>query len=275
MERITVFGPRGWLGSQCLKHFPGSVGADANIGTATEVHEALRTHRTTVAINAAGITGRPNIDWCQASSENMQRTMEANGIAPATLAQECVKQGVFLVHLSSASVFEATPPESGGLTEERIPVIPEDPERITWYAVTKRAGEVSLAASGALILRLHMPFSHRLHGRNLFTRMAGYPSVVDVANTITAVPDLLSAMERLIALRATGIVHVVNPEPVSGPRIMELYRGICDPGHHFTVRPLGPKSRPGVVLSTAKLQSLGITMRPTEEALVSSMRNYR
>lgn len=267
---IAVLGARGWLGSQILKYFSASA-LEADIRDASAVQGELERVGPDIVINCAGITGKPNIAWCQANAENMIVTTEVNGVAPATVGRLCAAAHIRLVHLSSASVFETTPAVQGGLTEA---VIPSLTERMSLYGLSKRAGEIVLQPYGALVLRIHMPFSSLLHGRNLYTRMAGYPQVDDVVNTITAVPDMLKSLECLLAAGTTGIVHVVNPEPINSIRIMELYQEHCDPAHHFTVRKNGPATRPGVVLATARLREMGIVMGSTELMLVQSMKRY-
>ena len=130
-----------------------------------------------------------------------------------------------------------------------------------------------------LNLRLRMPFDGSRSQRNLLMKLIKYPKVLDTENSITYLPDFLSAAETLIAKRKTGTYNVVNPGAISPYRIIQLYAEIMDPAHRFERLTLDDLStvvkagRSNCVLSTAKLSGEGITLRPVEEAVKEALQS--
>ena len=267
--KILVFGGKGYMGQEFLRLFPNAVAPSADIADCNAVAAALDTQKPDVVINAAGKTGRPNIDWCE---DHKEETVHANITGPLILLNECQKRGIYWVHLGSGCVYQG---DNGGkgFSEEDAPNF-----RGSFYSLTKAACDEILrefpagpdGKGGVLILRLRMPFDGSLHERNLISKLTKYSRVLDTENSLTYLPDFFAAAKVLIERRKTGIYHVVNPGVMSPYRIMELYKELVDPRHTFERLTLGELSevakagRSNCVLTNAKLLSDGIKMRPVE-----------
>jgi nucleoside-diphosphate-sugar epimerase len=181
---------------------------------------------------------------------------------------------VHLTHLSSGCIYAG---DNGGrgFTEEDAPNFFG-----SFYSRTKawsdqmcRDFEHFPNGGGVLTLRLRMPFDGTDAPRNLLTKLKNYTRVLDAENSLTCIPDFLTAAQHLITQRNTGIFNIVNEGTISPYRIMELYREIVDPAHHF--ERLIVQDLPGVtkagrsncVLSTVKLAAQGFALRPVEAAV--------
>jgi dTDP-4-dehydrorhamnose reductase len=118
--------------------------------------------------------------------------------------------------------------------------------------------------------------------RNLITKLASYSQVVDVENSVTIVSDLVEVVAALIERRETGVFHATNPGPVRHARLLALYRQFVDANHTFALitedelvgRGLTARARSNCILSSRRLDSIGLTMRPTEVALPEVFRQY-
>lgn len=270
--KMLIFGSRGYLGAKLLAQYPDAAAPRVDIADPVAVAATLDAEKPDVVINAAGKTGRPNVDWCETHREE---TLRSNLTGPLVLLEECGKRGIYWVHLGSGCIYAG---DNGGrgFTEN-------DPPNFTgsFYSRTKKWSDEVLrefpdgwsCGGGLLNLRLRMPFEGGDNPRNLLTKLRGYRRVLDVPNSLTFIPDFLSALSLLLEKRATGTYNVVAPGALSPYRIMELYREIVDPSHAFerlTIEDLSDvvrAARSNCILSPAKLLAEGVTLRTAEEAV--------
>jgi dTDP-4-dehydrorhamnose reductase len=273
MSRIVVFGA-GFLGERMAREIPGATLSRADVTDRAAVIAALREAGAEAAINAAGKTGRPNVDWCETHREE---TLQANVIGALTLAGACADHGAYLLHLGSGCIFYGPSPAPGGWRED------DHANPTAFYSRTKYAADLVLSRlPGVAVARLRMPIDHAPGDRNLITKLARYPEVIDVENSVTVVDDLVRAAAALVERRATGVFHVVNPGPMRHRDLLALYREIVDPGHRYTLireeelvaRGLAAKARSNCILADTRLAALGITLRPIEVALRDALERY-
>jgi 3,5-epimerase/4-reductase len=268
-RRVLLFGGRGFMGQRFLAVYPAALAPGVDIADPAAVGRALDEARPDVVINCAGKTGRPNVDWCE---EHRGETLRANVTGALVVLEECLKRGVYLVHLSSGCIYEGDN-GGGGFGED-------DPPNYqgSFYSRTKAWSDQILREFPVLTLRLRMPFDGSLSERNLIVKLRRYRRVLVERNSLTHLPDFLSAARQLIALRATGIFNVVNPGAISPYELMERYRELVDPDHEF--EPLSPEElrsltragRSNCILSTAKLRSAGVEMPPVGAAVDAALR---
>ncbi len=57
------------------------------------VERELESVRPTHVINAAGVTGRPNVDWCES---NKDETVRTNVVGTLTIADACNSRGAYI-----------------------------------------------------------------------------------------------------------------------------------------------------------------------------------
>ena len=103
---IVVVGA-GFLGRRLARDLPGATLAPVDITDRDAVAVVLARVRPDVVVNAAGKTGRPNVDWCEA---NQEATWRSNVLGPLVLAEACAAAGVHLLHLSSGCIFDGRSP---------------------------------------------------------------------------------------------------------------------------------------------------------------------
>jgi dTDP-4-dehydrorhamnose reductase len=271
---IAVFGP-GFLGRRLAAGLPDAVLVQADVADVAAVSSALRATGADVAINAAGKTGRPNVDWCEVHRDE---TWRSNVAGAAVLADVCGELDVHLLHLSSGCIFAGLSPSAGGWRED------DRPTPISYYAHTKLEAEAVLSErDGVAIVRVRMPIDGAPHPRNLITKLAGYPQVIDVENSVTVVDDLIAIVGALVEQRAEGVFHATNPGALRHRELLALYRKLVDPSHRceliaadqLVARGLVTTPRSNCVLASTRLESLGLAMRPIAIALPALLRSYR
>jgi len=59
--------------------------------------------KPTHVFNAAGVTGRPNVDWCET---HKVETIRANVVGTLTLADVCRERGLIVINFATGCIFE-------------------------------------------------------------------------------------------------------------------------------------------------------------------------
>lgn len=274
MERILIFGARGYLGGAFRESYPGATCPNIDIADASAVAGVLDREKPDLVINAAGKTGRPNIDWCE---EHREETLRSNLTGPLVLLEECGKRGIEWVHLSSGCIYEGYKGQKGdrGFTEEDPPnFFGSFYSRVKGWCdqILREFTEPVDGRGGILLLRLRMPFDGSKNERNLLVKLRKYEKVLDIQNSLTYLPDFLRAAKLLIARRRTGIYNVVNPGTISPYEIMVM--ATSNP-KRLTLADLPNvvrAARSNCILSTAKLQGEGITLPDVHQRVEEALR---
>ncbi|MFZ6014836.1 MAG: sugar nucleotide-binding protein [Patescibacteria group bacterium] len=274
MSGILVFG-NGWIGNKFIERYP----EESRMSTILfekpmDLAEVLETEEPDAVINCAGLTGSPNVDWCET---HRLETAMANTWLPIMMANECAKFGVHMTHLSSGCIFYGESPDPKGWLETDFP------NPAAYYSKTKAAADFCLAdVPNVAIARLRIPMDPFPSPKNSITKIMSYPKVIDVKNSIIVMDDLLDVLKQLSDKRAEGVFHVVNPEPLAYRDLVKWYEEIVDPNHsnewiteeEMVAQGLTAKKRSTNILQNTRLPEIGIHMRPTEEAMKDLLKKY-
>src|SRR6185295_6520913 len=77
--------------------------ADFDYGRFESLLAWLQEHRPEFVVNAAGSTGKPNVDACE---DHKAETLSGNTLLPQTVAHACASAGVPWGHVSSGCIFD-------------------------------------------------------------------------------------------------------------------------------------------------------------------------
>ena len=269
-----VFG-KGYLGQRLAETLPDVYLSPADITDATSIADELRLIKPDAVINAAGKTGKPNVDWCES---NQAATYKSNVIGPLVLAEECARRDIYLLHLASGCIFYGNySPSARGWREDDFA------NPVSFYSRTKYAADLVLSKMPNVgIARLRMPIDSAPNPRNLITKLARYAEVVDVENSVTIIDDLIKVIDSLVSLKAEGIYHATNPVTLRHSALLEMYTLIVDPLHKYKLidedelvtKGLATAPRSNCILQSRRLDGLGLTMRPISVALEETMAKY-
>ena len=273
MTRIAVLG-NGFLGNRFAAQISGAELVRVDITDVTALKRALTEGKYDVVVNAAGKTGRPNVDWCESHREE---TYRSNVTGALNVADVCASTGAYLLHLGSGCVFYGDSPSPAGWRED------DHANPSAFYSRAKYAADLVLSElPNVAVARLRMPIDSLPGDRNLITKLSRYSQVVDVENSVTIVDDLVDVSRKLIEKRAVGVFHVTNPGTMRHRDLLALYKELVDPTHDYTLiapedlvtKGLAVKGRSNGILSSQRLVAAGITMRPVDVALRETMQEY-
>ena len=270
MTKYLIFG-NGYLGNKFNEFLEESTLSEARINSVEDVKTEIQKHNPEFIINCAGKTGKPNVDWCE---ENKIETLEGNILVPTYMAIACKQLNKKMVNIGSGCIYYGIQ-EGQSFTEEDVPNFEG-----SYYSRTKLISEKILSDFNVLMIRLRMPIDGHPGPRNLLTKLLGYKQIVNIPNSITVIPDLLSITKQLMDKNQTGIFNVVNKNPITHGDLLKIYEEISNKKLNYEL--IDPNSldqitlagRSNCVLSTEKLEKLGIIVPETKEALKKCITQY-
>lgn len=266
----------------------------------------LRDRKPSFVLNAAGYTGKPNVDACEDFKAD---TLQGNTLFPQTVAQACAALGIPWGHVSSGCIYSgAKINDSGsirierdltrvdlktlskkgallGFTEEDEPNFSFRQPPCSFYSGTKALGEEAIKNVGnGYIWRLRIPFDQFDNARNYLSKVQHYAKVYDNVNSLSHRGDFVNACLDTWKIRAPfGIYNVTNPGYVTTRQVVQMIEEILKPARRFEFwendaefyKAAAKTPRSNCIMDVSKLLGTGIRMRPVEEALLDSLRNWK
>jgi 3,5-epimerase/4-reductase len=202
-----VFGAKtGWIGQQIVELFKQQGKtyfiADSRTENRESVLAEMERTKCTHIINAAGVTGRPNVDWCE---DHRPETVRANVIGVLNVADLCAIKGVHHLLYATGCIFEYDAQHvigGKGFLEDDKPNF-----HASFYSHTKAMVEDMLANfPTTCCLRVRMPLSDDLSHRNFITKIVKYDRVVNVPNSMTVLTEMLPVSLIMAERKLTGML---------------------------------------------------------------------
>ena len=270
---------------------------------------ALRRQRPEFVINAAGYTGKPNVDVCETQRAE---TILGNVVLPQAIADACAMAEVLLGTVSSGCIFsgakfvdengvetietdlnapnlqkglQARSSQIKGFAEDDAANFSFGQNNCSFYSGTKAIGEKILSQfPDFFIWRLRIPFEEEENSRNYLSKIQRYPKVYQNWNSISHLGDFVSACLDTWQLGLPGgTYNVVNPGYISTREVVELVRKYTRADWHPEFwendaefyRVIARSPRSNCLLDVQKIVQAGVKIRPVDEALETSLRNWR
>ena len=227
----------------------------------------LKANKPSFVINAAGFTGRPNVDACETARAE---TLLGNTLFPQSLAQACLATNTPYGHVSSgciyagakvvqdgttvietdltkaslralidreasASSFGLKPAAIFGFSEKDTPNFSFRCPPCSFYSGTKALAEEVMAGVGqGYLWRLRIPFDQFDNPRNYLSKVQNYAKVYDNVNSISHRFDFVNACLDLWLARAPfGTYNLTNPGWITTRYVIDKIRQILKPAKNF------------------------------------------
>jgi dTDP-4-dehydrorhamnose reductase len=229
-----LFGKNGWIGGKVTELLRAQ-GKTVHLASArTENRESviaeIEAVKPTHVINAAGVTGRPNVDWCE---DHKAETVRANVIGSLNIADICASRGIHHLLYATGCIFEYDQTHQiggAGFLETDTPNF-----HGSYYSHTKAMVEDMLRIyPTTCVLRVRMPISDDLSPRNFITKIVKYDKVVNVPNSMTVLTDLLPVSVIMAERKLTGVYNFCNPGAISHNEVLDLYKKHVDPSYTYS-----------------------------------------
>lgn len=229
-----LFGKNGWIGGKLIELLTAQGKkfylAESRTYNRESVEAEIEKYKPTHVLNAAGVTGRPNVDWCE---DHKAETVRTNVIGCLNVADICAQKGINHLLYATGCIFEyddAHPIGGAGFKETDTPNFHK-----SYYSHTKAMVEDMLSVfPTTCTLRVRMPISDDLSPRNFVTKIVKYDRVVDVPNSMTVLTELLPISLIMAERNFTGIYNFCNPGAISHNEVLSLYKKYVDPSYTWT-----------------------------------------
>ena len=268
----------------------------------------MRKMRPDFLINAAGFTGRPNVDHCEVARD---QTLAANTLLPQTIARACLMTNTPWGHVSSSCIYSgAKIVEHGRMRIEKNlnqpevrRLLAEHPEKVfgfnewdepnfsfrftpcNFYSGTKALAEEAIQEIGpSYIWRPGMPFNQHEEPRNFLWRIQKYARVYDTVNSLSNIEDFVRACLNLWQRQAPfGIYNVANVGAITTRQVVQMIQRILKPDRPFEFwkddaefyQSRQRAARSYCIMDMTKLLNAGVEMRTVEEAVEDSLRRWQ
>jgi UDP-glucose 4,6-dehydratase len=268
----------------------------------------LEAEKPAFVVNAAGYTGKPNVDACELHKAD---TLQGNTLFPQTVAHACAVAGIPWGHVSSGCIYsgakvimndqmraekdftklelraliEQNPSAIHGFNETDAPNFSFRDGPCSFYSGTKALGEEAIAGVGqSYIWRLRIPFDEFDNARNYLSKVQRYAKVYDNVNSISHRADFVKACLDTWELRVPfGIYNVTNPGFVTTRQVVAQIEKKLKPAKKFEFwandeefyKVAAKTPRSNCVMDTTKLLAAGVKIRGVEEALEDSLKNWK
>lgn len=218
-----VIGAAGYLGEHVVSTLRAAgktvfaAGRELRLNDREGIKKAIYRTRAKYIICAAGISGKPTIQW---SEEHEAETMETNLLDTCDLIRICRDAGKHLTYLGSALVYNAKEDLARPRCED------EEPDLLSYvycrYRVMLESIIRRVYMNDVLYLRIIYPCTFDGHPKCFFQKTLGRTaSVHDVPVSLTVVPDLFPLLPTMIEDKgAKGIVNFVNDGHIRLPALL-------------------------------------------------------
>ncbi len=231
VKTFLIFGGKsGWIGQKLMTIVKekgyNAISAESRLENRESVEAEIKRINPDYIVNTAGVTGVPNVDWCEG---HKQETIRANIIGALTIADIGFKHNIPVINVGTGCIYEYDekhPLHSGiGFKESEEPNFDG-----SFYSFTKiMLDKLLLTYPNVLNLRLRMPISDDLHPRNFITKISKYNKVVNIPNSMSILSDLLPLIPEMAERNLRGNYNFVNPGVISHNEILELYKRYINP----------------------------------------------
>ena len=282
---FAILGSSGYIGSKIF-HFLTKNGREVIGVSRSEIDytnpkilkDFLRSQKPRFLINAAGYTGKPNVDACELAKADC---LDGNAVLPGAIRQVCEELNITWGHVSSGCIFSGRRTDGGGWTEDDLPNFSFRSPPCSFYSGSKALGEEVLeGAENCYIWRLRIPFNDERSPRNYLQKLLNFNSLLEAENSVSHLDEFCQKCVECIENEVEpGIYNMTNPGSVTTQQVTEwmLEEGVTDKQFKFFedeeqfMSKAAKTPRSNCVLDTTKAKKAGIGMRPVEEAMRESM----
>jgi len=244
--------------------------------------DAIRESNAGFLINAAGYTGKPNVDTCEL---HKSECLDGNAVLPGTIREACELTNTTWGHVSSGCIYTGSREDGRGFIEDDTPNFCFQTNNCSWYSGCKALGEDVLdGAENTYIWRLRIPFDHVDGPRNYLSKVTRYERLLEATNSISHLGEFVDACIQSWCKRIPfGTYNITNTGHVTTRQVTDLIRQhllpnkqydfFTDEAEFMTIAAKTPRSN--CVMDNSKLLASGITMSSVEDAIIGSLRDWR
>jgi len=259
-----------------------AVAAESRLENRESIMKEIDEVKPDFIVNAAGKTGRPNIDWCET---HKAETFRDNVIGALNLFDICEIKNIPCMLMGTGCIYSYEK-EGKFALNSGIGFTEQDPPNFhgSFYSHTKALMDELVQAAEyktALVLRLRLPVGDDLNPRSLITKLLGYKNLVDIPNSISVLHNLLPVSIKMLRDGRRGTYNFTNHGTLSHNEIMNVYKEIVDPSYTWSnfseeeQNKIVKAKRSNNYLDTSKLKEQYPEVKDAKAALVECMHEVK
>lgn len=243
-----LLGGTGYIGSHIYKNLvkqkKNIIKLNERLENIEKIREKLILYNPKYVINSAGISGYPNIDWCE---KNKKETIKTNITYQLTLVDICNKLDIKLIIIGSGGIFKGNE-------------IKKEEDRGDYFDTFYSECRIYLENiirnySNVLYLRINYPISSDNNSKNLLVKIEKWNQIADSDLSITCLDTMIPFLADLIESGENGVLNFVNPGYINLINIKKKINHIKKCDHNFTIF---KNNRPCPLLCTKKMEKYEI-----------------
>ena len=286
---IILFGSTGYIGSEFKKQLeelkiPTFCWQNTSNTTFTDLekwYENLGYPMIDFVINAAGFTGKPNVDACELDKEN---TIHGNIVWPQILTDWCILNDIILGHVSSGCIYTGKRFDNKPFTEEDEPNFTFKQNNCSFYSGTKAIAEnIVRKHEKHYIWRLRIPFEENNNNRNYISKLIKYEKLLEAENSISNKHEFVSvSIQSILNKIPYGIYNITNTGYITTSQLVEKLKRTISKSKNFSLinekelyEKFAKTPRSNCILDNSKLLSMGIKMKTVDESIDYCLNNWK
>lgn len=286
---ILILGGSGYIGGAYVQYFEKQEipfrslsRREVNYYEPQKLIDAIDKYKCEFLINAAGYTGKPNVDACEIHRADC---LLGNGVLPGMVRIACEETATPWGHVSSGCIYTGARTDGSGFTEDDPPNFSFRTNNSSFYSGCKALGEECLRdAHQNYIWRLRIPFNNVDSPRNYISKLMRYNRLLDATNSISNVDDFVRTSFECWTRRVPfGIYNVTNTGHTTTREVVALIKKYLQPDKDFhffenedefmTTAAKTPRSN--CILDNSKLRAAGIELPNVHHALEQALRHWQ
>tara|TARA_B100000989_G_scaffold35613_1_gene22629 strand:- start:1825 stop:2703 length:879 start_codon:yes stop_codon:yes gene_type:complete len=281
-----ILAPSGYVGSKFFEFLQrngdevlGVSRNDLDYYNPATLKSFLKSKNPRFLINAAGYTGKPNVDACESAKSDC---LLGNSVLPGIIREVCEDLNIVWGHVSSGCIYSERREDGKGWSEEDAPNFSFRSPPCSFYSGSKALGEEVLqGASNAFIWRLRIPFNQEKNPRNYLQKLLNYNRLLEAENSVSHLEEFVEKSINCFHKEIEpGVYNMTNQGSITTRQVTNwmLAEGVTDKHFNFFeneaefMDQAAKTPRSNCTLDTSKAQKAGIGMKCVEEAMRESMR---
>lgn len=236
--RVLLYGASGFVGSQ-LKRVLHHMGDTVVEGTARlenylQIEQDLDFFQPDRVVCATGRThGQENgtIDFLE---NRLDMNLTDNLVGPLMMLASCLRRDIHCTLFGTGCIFESEYLPNGqviqSFSEEDIGNFSGSSYSCVKGALDKLCHHPHFSC---LLVRIRMPFVDFISDRCFIQKIAKYPKICSVQNSMSYLPNLLPLLVQMIHRKAIGPINLCNPGTISHDEVLEKYKQVVDENHYW------------------------------------------
>ena len=303
--KILIYGHKGWIGglftqilennnntnnTETIEYVLGQVRVNDVKSLRQEIAEVNPTHIISFIGRTHGTdeNGKKwtTIDYLEQPGKLVDNVRD-NLFSPLVLSLIAKENNIHYTYLGTGCIFEFTEEhkkrwyeEYKGFTETSLPNFFGSGYSVV-KGFTDQLVNLNEFSKHVLNLRIRMPITGKVNGRNFITKITRYEKICNMPNSMTVLDEMLPLVFDMMKKGRTGCLNLCNPGMIDHSTILGHYRNIVDADFNWKTfsiveqdKVLASK-RSNNFLDTSKLEEWYPDVMRIEDSVKNVLKSYK